>query len=123
MEYELSDLATTLIPPAVALANHAVALANWAIEHNPDIDAHREAYDKERGDSRLRPAARCLLARRSSGTNWGYCRPQTPAFCPIDPHLRKGLRSARDGAPQGGGAAAPFGFAQGDRRRRSQWPA
>lgn len=38
MEYELSDLATTLIP-------HAVALANWAIEHNPDIDAHREAYD------------------------------------------------------------------------------
>lgn len=38
MEYELSDLATTLIP-------HAVALANWAIEHNPDIDGHREAYD------------------------------------------------------------------------------
>jgi hypothetical protein len=32
VEYELSDLATTLIP-------HAVALANWAIEHNPDIDA------------------------------------------------------------------------------------
>jgi DNA-binding HxlR family transcriptional regulator len=38
VEYELSDLATTLIP-------HAVALANWAIEHNPDIDAHRAAYD------------------------------------------------------------------------------
>ena len=38
VKYELSDLATTLIP-------HAVALANWAIEHNPDIDAHREAYD------------------------------------------------------------------------------
>jgi DNA-binding HxlR family transcriptional regulator len=38
VEYELTDLATTLIP-------HAVALANWAIEHNPDIDAHREAYD------------------------------------------------------------------------------
>jgi DNA-binding HxlR family transcriptional regulator len=41
VEYELSELATTLIP-------HAVALANWAIEHNPDIDAHREAYDRER---------------------------------------------------------------------------
>jgi hypothetical protein len=27
------------------LIPHAVALANWAIEHNPDIDAHREAYD------------------------------------------------------------------------------
>ena len=36
VEYELTDLATTLIP-------HAVALANWAIEHNPDIDAHRAA--------------------------------------------------------------------------------
>ena len=41
VEYELSDLATTLIP-------HAVALANWAVEHNPDIDAHREAYDSRR---------------------------------------------------------------------------
>lgn len=41
MERELSDLATTLIP-------HAVALANWAIEYNPDIDARREVYDKER---------------------------------------------------------------------------
>jgi DNA-binding HxlR family transcriptional regulator len=39
VEYEPSELAATLIP-------HAVALANWAIEHNPDIDAHREAYDK-----------------------------------------------------------------------------
>ncbi len=38
VEYELSDLAATLIP-------HAVALANWAIEHNPDINAHRAAYD------------------------------------------------------------------------------
>jgi hypothetical protein len=34
VEYEPSELAATLIP-------HAVALANWAIEHNPDIDAHR----------------------------------------------------------------------------------
>ena len=40
VEYEPSELAATLIP-------HAVALANWAIEHNPDIDAHREAYDTQ----------------------------------------------------------------------------
>ena len=38
VEYELSDLASTLIP-------HAVALANWAVEHNPEIDAHRATYD------------------------------------------------------------------------------
>ncbi len=42
VEYELSDLATTLIP-------HAVALANWAVEHSPDVDAHRAAYDSRRG--------------------------------------------------------------------------
>ncbi|MEU2120625.1 winged helix-turn-helix transcriptional regulator [Nocardia niwae] len=39
VEYELSELATTLIP-------HAITLAEWAIEHNPEIDAHREAHDK-----------------------------------------------------------------------------
>ena len=38
VEYEPSPLAATLIP-------HEVALANWAAEHNPQIDAHREAYD------------------------------------------------------------------------------
>jgi hypothetical protein len=38
VEYEPSELAATLIP-------HAVALASWAIEHTPDIDAHRAAYD------------------------------------------------------------------------------
>jgi DNA-binding HxlR family transcriptional regulator len=38
VEYELSELAVTLVP-------HAVALAGWAIEHNPEIDAHREGYD------------------------------------------------------------------------------
>ena len=38
VEYEPSKLAATLIP-------HALALASWAIEHNPEIDAHREAYD------------------------------------------------------------------------------
>ncbi len=41
MEYELSELASTLIP-------HAVALAGWAIEHNPAIDASRQAYDEAR---------------------------------------------------------------------------
>src|SRR5437660_10263941 len=40
------------------------------------------------------------------------------AFPAIDRYLRKELRSARDGAPRSGGAAAPFGFAQGDRRRQ-----
>src|SRR6185437_14639981 len=44
-------------------------------------------------------------------------------FPPIDRYLRKGLPSARDGAPRSGGAAAPFGFAQGDRRRRALWSA
>ena len=40
VEYELTELASTLLP-------HAVALASWAIEHNPDIDARRAAYDQE----------------------------------------------------------------------------
>jgi DNA-binding HxlR family transcriptional regulator len=39
VEYEPSELAATLIP-------HAVALASWAIDHSPDIDAHRAAYDE-----------------------------------------------------------------------------
>jgi hypothetical protein len=30
------------------LIPHAVALANWAIEYNPGIGAHREAYGMER---------------------------------------------------------------------------
>lgn len=38
VEYELTDLARTLIP-------HAVALAEWAIEHNPEIEANRVASD------------------------------------------------------------------------------
>ena len=42
VEYELSDLATSLVP-------HAVALAGWAAEHSPDIDAHRAAYDSDNG--------------------------------------------------------------------------
>jgi DNA-binding HxlR family transcriptional regulator len=42
VEYESTELAATLIP-------HAVALASWAIEHNPDIDAHRAGYDTRQG--------------------------------------------------------------------------
>jgi DNA-binding HxlR family transcriptional regulator len=38
VEYEPTELAASLIP-------HAIALADWAIKHNPDIDAQREAYD------------------------------------------------------------------------------
>lgn len=39
VEYEPSALTRTLIP-------HAVALANWAAENNPQIDAHRREYDQ-----------------------------------------------------------------------------
>ena len=38
VEYEPSPLASDLLP-------HAVGLAGWAAEHNPEIDAHRESYD------------------------------------------------------------------------------
>ena len=38
VEYELTKTANTLIP-------HAVALANWAVENNPEIDAHRTTCD------------------------------------------------------------------------------
>lgn len=41
VEYELSDLATTLLP-------HALGLAGWAVEHRADIEASREAYDERR---------------------------------------------------------------------------
>ena len=39
VEYELTPLADTLLP-------HAIALANWAVENNPEIDANRATYDK-----------------------------------------------------------------------------
>ena len=39
VEYELTDLAESLIP-------HAVALAEWAGEHVPTIEANRNAYDE-----------------------------------------------------------------------------
>ena len=38
VEYTLTPLGTTLIEPAMALAN-------WASENNPQIDAHRAEYD------------------------------------------------------------------------------
>lgn len=41
VEYELTPLAVTLLP-------HAVALANWAVENNPAIDENRADYDENR---------------------------------------------------------------------------
>ena len=41
VEYELTPLATSLIP-------HAIALADWAVQNNPAIDAHRAAFDEAR---------------------------------------------------------------------------
>ncbi len=42
VEYELTATGRTLIEPAVTLAE-------WAVEHNPDIEASHQAYDT-RGD-------------------------------------------------------------------------
>lgn len=38
MEYALTPVGKSLIPPAPALAG-------WAIEHVPDIEASRKAYE------------------------------------------------------------------------------
>ncbi|GHJ48213.1 HxlR family transcriptional regulator [Catellatospora sp. TT07R-123] len=38
VEYELTPMGRTLVEPAVMLAE-------WAVEHNPDIERHHEAYD------------------------------------------------------------------------------
>jgi len=38
VEYELTSTGQTLIPPAIALAE-------WAVEHNPEIGVSRAAYD------------------------------------------------------------------------------
>lgn len=38
VEYRLTALADSLIP-------HAIALAGWAAQHVPEIDAHRAAFD------------------------------------------------------------------------------
>jgi len=55
VEYELTPMASTLIP-------HAVDLANWAVEHNPEIDAFRARHDDaatvdDRAAGRRTPAA------------------------------------------------------------------
>ncbi len=42
VQYELTATGRTLIEPAVTLAE-------WAVEHNPDIEASHQAYDS-RGD-------------------------------------------------------------------------
>jgi len=41
VEYELTAIGRTLIDPAVRLAE-------WAVEHNPDIDRSRQAYDSRK---------------------------------------------------------------------------
>ncbi|MEU1397541.1 helix-turn-helix domain-containing protein [Micromonospora zamorensis] len=38
VEYQLTDTGRTLIGPAVTLAE-------WAVEHNPDIERNQQAYD------------------------------------------------------------------------------
>ena len=38
VEYELTGIGTTLIDPAVQLAE-------WAVEHNPDVDRSQQRYD------------------------------------------------------------------------------
>ncbi|MEV4536222.1 helix-turn-helix domain-containing protein [Asanoa sp. NPDC049518] len=42
VEYELTAVGRTLIEPAVALAE-------WAIEHNPDIEISQQTYDSREG--------------------------------------------------------------------------
>ncbi|MEU9876589.1 winged helix-turn-helix transcriptional regulator [Streptomyces phaeochromogenes] len=41
VEYELTAMGRTLIEPAVALAE-------WAVDNNPDIERNQTAYDTER---------------------------------------------------------------------------
>ncbi|WP_216853854.1 winged helix-turn-helix transcriptional regulator [Phytoactinopolyspora halotolerans] len=45
VEYELTDVGRTLIDPAVRLAE-------WAVEHNPDIDRSRQLYDEQQPSER-----------------------------------------------------------------------
>jgi len=40
VEYELTGTGRTLIAPAVALAE-------WAVDHNPDIEEHQATYDSD----------------------------------------------------------------------------
>ncbi|WAC56215.1 winged helix-turn-helix transcriptional regulator [Gordonia sp. SL306] len=43
VEYRLTDLADSLLP-------HAIALANWAAEHNDTIGTNRREYDARRDE-------------------------------------------------------------------------
>ncbi|WP_129663349.1 winged helix-turn-helix transcriptional regulator [Phytoactinopolyspora endophytica] len=45
VEYELTDVGCTLIDPAVRLAE-------WAVEHNPDIDRSQQLYDARKPSDR-----------------------------------------------------------------------
>lgn len=40
VEYRLTELGTTIVPPVVALAT-------WALAHQDEINSHRERYDLE----------------------------------------------------------------------------
>ena len=65
VEYELTETANTLIP-------HAVALANWAVENNPEIDAHRTTYDTNKAATDTNKAAQdtnnsAIHVNRSAG--------------------------------------------------------
>lgn len=43
VEYALTATGRTLIEPAVALAA-------WAVDHNPEIERHQQAYDADRDE-------------------------------------------------------------------------
>ncbi len=45
VEYELTPMGRTLIGPAVALAE-------WAVDHNPDIELNQAGYDSDRSKER-----------------------------------------------------------------------
>jgi DNA-binding HxlR family transcriptional regulator len=49
VEYELTPMGETLIAPAMALAN-------WAVEHNPSIEISRAAYEVRKGEARVTDA-------------------------------------------------------------------
>ncbi|WP_017981780.1 winged helix-turn-helix transcriptional regulator [Amycolatopsis methanolica] len=48
VEYALTDVGRTLIEPAVRLAE-------WAVEHDPDIERSQRAFDEQRGGHKWSP--------------------------------------------------------------------
>jgi hypothetical protein len=65
VEYELTPLGRTLIGPAITLAE-------WAIEHNPDVERNHDAYDARvprrsgpRGSQDRQPELGQLPAKKS----------------------------------------------------------